>query len=143
MHDAEIYTQPHFQLYHLSRYELRMILQISGYLYFRNINLHPICLPDWERQDSEGKYTYDKLYRYNKWEKYQVLYSLKAMHKDVRFYNVWTDVNGPSKFMVKTVLPTVLIISPKNVDLLILRNVVIPQTKRPIGKHIAMWILIK
>ena len=65
------------------------------------------------------------------------------MHKDVRFYNVWTDVNGPSKFMVKTVLPTVLIISPKNVDLLILRNVVIPQTKRPIGKHIAMWILIK
>ena len=70
-------------------------------MYFRNINLHPICLPDWERQDSEGKYTYDKLYRYNKWEKYQVLYSLKAMHKDVRFYNVWTDVNGPSKFLVK------------------------------------------
>ena len=112
-------------------------------MYFRNINLHPICLPDWERQDSEGKYTYDKLYRYNKWEKYQVLYSLKAMHKDVRFYNVWTDVNGPSKFLVKKKLPNVLVNISKNVYLIFFRNVVIPQTKRPTGKHIAMWTHIK
>ena len=40
--------------------------------------MHPICLPDWQRMDLEGKYTIDRLYRYTHWEKYQVLYSLKV-----------------------------------------------------------------
>ena len=71
---------------------------------FRNIHLHPICLPDWNRLDEENKPTVTKMYRYTRWEKYQTLYSLKAMHKDARFTNVWTDVNGPSKFVVRFTL---------------------------------------
>ena len=93
------------------------ILGLKSYIQ-RNIFLHPICLPKWSTIDLEGKATIDRLYRSTQWEKYQMLYSLKvikkrrttctktlqklsfskALQKDVRFSNVWTDVNGPAKF---------------------------------------------
>ena len=76
-------------------------------LIFRTINLHPICLPKWNVYDIEGKPTNTKLYKSIQWENYQRLYSLKALHKDIRFSNVWTDVNGPSKFLVQCTLDLV------------------------------------
>ena len=69
-------------------------------LFFRTINLHPICLPKWNIYDLEGRPTVKKLYRPVQWENHQMLYSLKALHRDSRFTNVWTDLNGPSKFLV-------------------------------------------
>ena len=73
------------------------IIGLQSYIQ-RNLNLHPICLPKWSKVDLEGKPTIDRLYRSTQWEKYQMLYSLKALHKDIRFSNVFTDVNGPAKF---------------------------------------------
>ncbi len=65
----------------------------------RTLGLHPICLPKWNIFDIQGKPVNDRLYKSLQWENHQMLYSLKAVHKDVRFSSVWTDVNGPSKFM--------------------------------------------
>ena len=67
---------------------------------YRNVNLHPICLPKWDPFDVDGNPTIDKLYKPFKWENHQILYSLKAIQRDVRFTSVWTDVNGPDKFVV-------------------------------------------
>ena len=77
---------------------------------FRTINLHPICLPKWNVYDIEGKPTNTRLYKSIQWENYQRLYSLKALHKDIRFSNVWTDVNGPSKFLVQCTLDLVTLL---------------------------------
>ncbi len=63
----------------------------------RNSWLYPICLP---------KFAGDKLYPSSRWENYQLLYSLKALHKDARFSRVATDVNGPSKFVVSVEIST-------------------------------------
>lgn len=76
------------------------IIALSTYIQ-RSINLHPICLPKWNIFDIEGNPTNEKLYKSVNWENYQLLYSLKALQRDVRFYTPWTDVNGPSKFMVR------------------------------------------
>lgn len=75
------------------------IIALTTYIQ-RSINLHPICLPKWNVFDVLGNPVFEKLYRPVQWENYQMLYSLKALQRDVRFYTPWTDVNGPSKFMV-------------------------------------------
>ena len=61
-------------------------------------------MPKWNVYDIEGKPTNTRLYKSIQWENYQRLYSLKALRKDIRFSNVWTDVNGPSKFLVQCTL---------------------------------------
>ncbi len=61
----------------------------------RNSWVYPICLP---------KFKGGRLYPQSRWENYQLLYSLKAMRKDARFSRVATDVNGPSKFVVRMYL---------------------------------------
>ena len=53
------------------------ILGLKSYIQ-RNLYLHPICLPKWNKIDPEGKPTIDRLYRSTQWEKYQMLYSLKV-----------------------------------------------------------------
>ena len=52
----------------------------------------------------------------------------KAMHKDKRFYNVFTDVNGPSKFLVKyySIFLVLLILTLKlTLNEIVLKNICI------------------
>ena len=63
--------------------------------------MHPICLPNWKIHDIEGKPINKKLYKPIEWENYQRLYSLKALHREQRFTHAWTDVNGPTKYLVR------------------------------------------
>ena len=71
----------------------------------------------------------------------------KAMHKDKRFYNVFTDVNGPSKFLVKycSIFLMLLILTLNEIVLknicififTILRNVMDHRILKQIGQNSA------
>ena len=71
----------------------------------------------------------------------------KAMHKDKRFYNVFTDVNGPSKFLVKycSIFLMLLILTLNKIVLrnicififTILRNVMDRRILKQIGQNSA------
>ena len=71
----------------------------------------------------------------------------KAMHKDKRFYNVFTDVNGPSKFLVKyySIFLVLLILTQNEIVLknicififTILRNVMDHRILKQIGQNSA------